>query len=268
MNPDLTRLLQHVADGSTSVEDALRELTRRSTAPLHHATLDLDRKDRCGCGEVILAQSKTPRQVLEITRRLRDASPDAVLITRATPEHGELLEQHFADTPIAKTTGSQTLLVGPPPPTGPDAPAIPIVTAGTSDFPVAEEAELTCIALGCPTLRINDVGVAALHRVLAHVETLREAPVIICVAGMEGALPSVVGGLVPCPVIAVPTSVGYGTSFGGVTALLGMLNACASGIVTVNIDNGFGAGFAACKVHRLATNGSAHHHESPGPGSA
>jgi len=271
MNAKLTEILEQVAAGSRTVNDAIDALASLSTAPIGHATLDLDRRARCGCGEVIFAQNKTPQQVLDITRKLLDASDDAVLITRASGDCADLLEAHFGDTdpgsaqPLTVSSDRRTLVVGPPPEVSDDAKARPIVivTAGTSDGPVAEEAQLTCLAMGCPTLRINDVGVAALQRILGHVDAMREAPVIICVAGMEAALPNVVGGLVPCPVIGVPTSVGYGTSFGGVTALLGMLNACASGMVTVNIDNGFNAAFAACKVHRLATTGSAHLPSTP-----
>lgn len=243
----LQTILADLRQGRLTTEQAAHAIQELARGPLGFATLDYLRPDRCGAAEVVYAAGKRPQQVIQIARKLLERSTCA-LITRADGETSELMREMF--NPIIVGSRGSTLLVGSPPPAA--GRPIPIVTAGTSDEAVAEEAELTCAALGRATRRINDVGVAGLHRLMEHVPALRLAPVIICIAGMEGALPSVVGGLVSAPVIAVPTSIGYGAHFTGLSALLGMLTSCAAGVVTVNIDNGFGAGYAASLISRLA----------------
>ncbi len=217
------------------------------TESLDFATVDHDRAARCGSPEVIFAEGKTTEQVVSIARSLFDRH-GLVLVTRAKDEQVTALEQAFADQTVRLASRRTTVLIGEPAKCR--GATIAIVTAGTSDEPVAEEAELTCAAMGQAAVRINDVGVAGVHRLTARMEELRRAGVIICIAGMEGALPSVVGGLVDVPVIAVPTSVGYGAAFEGIAALLGMMTSCAAGVVVVNIDNGFGAAHAACLMAR------------------
>jgi pyridinium-3,5-biscarboxylic acid mononucleotide synthase len=219
---------------------------------LGFAVLDHDRKNRVGTPEVVFAAGKTPGQTLEIVHAIL-ARHSFALVTRCTAEHVAVLVKLEAKWPVVVGKRCGTVLIGVPEPVakakaGKELPTIAIVTAGTSDEPVAEEAMLTCLALGQATVRINDVGVAGLHRLIARLEELRKARVIIAIAGMEGALPSVLAGLVKCPLIAVPTSVGYGANLGGITALLAMLSGCAPGITVVNIDNGFGAAVAACRI--------------------
>ena len=215
------------------------------------ATVDHDRARRCGVGEVIFGAGKTAEEVVAIASELRDHGQGCVLITRATPMHFAAVEQAFRKDSVPVAVGSRggTIMIGEAERYG--TIPIPIVTAGTSDLAVAEEAAMTCRALGYEARPINDVGVAGVHRLMSRVDELKIGGALIVIAGMEGALPSVVGGLVDVPVIAVPTSVGYGASFGGLSALLGMLNSCASGVTVVNIDNGFGAAFAACQINRL-----------------
>ena len=220
--------------------------------PLDFATPDHDRARRCGHGEVIFGAGKTPEQTVAITRALRDGGQDCVLTTRASAAQVAALREAFGDDDVTAGSLGGTVMVGRTEPTC--ATPIPVVCAGTSDLPVAEEAAMTCRALGHPVHAINDVGVAGLHRLMSRSEELA-GNVIVVIAGMEGALPSVVGGLVDVPVIAVPTSVGYGASFGGLSALLGMLNSCASGVTVVNIDNGFGGAYAACQINRIASLG-------------
>ena len=214
---------------------------------LPFATIDHLRPVTQGYQEVILCQGKTPAQVVGIADRLVAAS-GSFLATRADPAHREALSGPFPRAEVNELGRTVYLPPEPEPePTGRGT--ILVVTAGTSDLPVAEEAAVTARALGNRVDRLTDVGVAGIHRILTQTDALRRAAIIIVVAGMEGALPSVVGGLVPVPVIAVPTSVGYGASFGGVAALLGMLNSCASGVTVVNIDNGFGAAAAASRIN-------------------
>ena len=224
-------------------------MRRLQSEPLGFATLDCDRARRCGAAEVVFAEGKLPDQVVEIARSILQREP-SVLLTRAQPDHVEAVRLALAEHPIELAPRSGAMIVGRPRPL-PLAP-IAIVTAGTSDEPVAEEARLTCKALGQTSVQVHDVGVAGLHRLGHRLEQLRSANAIVCIAGMEGALPSVIGGLVETPVIAVPTSVGYGAAFGGISALLSMLTSCAAGVVVVNIDNGFGAAYAACMINRLA----------------
>ncbi|PYP60782.1 MAG: nickel pincer cofactor biosynthesis protein LarB [Gemmatimonadetes bacterium] len=214
---------------------------------LPFASIDHLRPLTQGHEEVILCQGKTPEQVVGIAERLVAASA-SFLATRAEPLHRGALAARFPRAEVGELGRTVYLPPDPEPePTGRGT--VLIVTAGTSDLPVAEEAAVTARALHNRVARLTDVGVAGIHRILTQTELLRSAAVIIVVAGMEGALPSVVGGLVPVPVIAVPTSVGYGASFGGIAALLGMLNSCASGVTVVNIDNGFGAAAAASRIN-------------------
>jgi pyridinium-3,5-biscarboxylic acid mononucleotide synthase len=216
---------------------------------LPFASIDHLRPVTQGHQEVILCQGKTPEQVVAIAERLA-AAGGSFLATRSEPTHRAALSTRFPHAEINELGRTVYLAPDPvPAPTGRGT--VLVVTAGTSDLPVAEEAAVTARALGNRVARLTDVGVAGIHRLLTQTDLLRSAAVIIVVAGMEGALPSVVGGLVPVPVIAVPTSVGYGVAFGGVAALLGMLTSCASGVTVVNIDNGFGAAAAASRINHL-----------------
>ena len=234
---EAARLLAQVAAGALSPGAAL---DRFATAPydaLAHSFVDTHRALRTGDPEVVYAEGKTTQQVMDNVARLRDSS-DRVLVTRCSPE-------------VAGALGGtgRTVLVGvAPEPRG----LVAVLAAGTSDGPVAEEAAVTARAFGAQVERVDDVGVAGLHRLLAARPVLDRADCLVVVAGMEGALPSVVGGLVGTPLVAVPTSVGYGAAFGGLAALLGMLNSCAPGVTVVNIDNGFGAGVFAARVARRA----------------
>ncbi|HXL34052.1 MAG TPA: nickel pincer cofactor biosynthesis protein LarB [Gemmatimonadales bacterium] len=213
---------------------------------LPFASIDHLRPATQGHQEVILCQGKTPEQVVAIAERL-DAAAGSFLATRAEVAHRAALAARFPHA-LVNELGRTVYLPPTPEPEPTGRGTILIVTAGTSDLPVAEEAAVTARAFRNRVARLTDVGVAGIHRILTQTDLLRSAAVIIVVAGMEGALPSVVGGLVPVPVIAVPTSVGYGASFGGVAALLGMLNSCAAGVTVVNIDNGFGAAAAASRI--------------------
>ena len=245
-------LLEAVAAGQTRAEEALERLSAAPFDELGFATVDHHRAIRDGLPEVILALGKTPEQVAVIARSVLDRA-GRVLVTRVESAHLEALReavpnlQHDAHARLAWYDPAPRPRVG----------DVAVVTAGTSDIPVAEEAAITAEMMGAAVRRIFDVGVAGIHRLAGHVEALRAANALVVVAGMEGALPSVVGGLVGNPVIAVPTSVGYGASFGGVAALLGMLNSCATGVTVVNIDNGFGAGYTAALINRLAVEGGA-----------
>jgi NCAIR mutase (PurE)-related protein len=210
-----------------------------------YATLDLQRVDRRGYPEAVYCEGKTAEQVAGIAAAVR-SRPDAVtLFTRAGPEHAKAIQQEL---PEARYDREARLLAWPADPPEPSGGLVVVVSAGTSDLPVAREALLTASYLGRPTELVVDVGVAGLHRVLARLELLRRARVIVVAAGMDGALPSVVAGLVSAPVVALPTSVGYGAAFSGVAALLAMLNACAPGVGVVNIDNGYGAGHLAAQI--------------------
>lgn len=243
----LKQLLQAVREGAVSVEDAALQLKVAPFEDLGYAKVDLHRRLRQGAAEVIYGAGKTPEQISGILDAMSRAGQETVLITRLTPEAAA---QIAAVHPITYYETARAALCGTmPQPTG--LGTILIVTGGTSDLPVAEEAALTAQVHGNRVARLYDVGVAGLHRLLSHLDELLSASVIIAVAGMEGALASVVGGLVDCPVIAVPTSVGYGAAFGGVAALLSMLNSCASGVSVVNIDNGFGAGFLASRINHM-----------------
>jgi len=253
MSPDaLRRLLESVASGEIEPGAALTRLGGFPSLPLAEATLDGQRPVRCGFPEVIYGQEKTVDQILAIAGELVEAG-GPLLATRLSPEALAALRRRF---PAGWGNDAARLFRLPGTEPLPPALAVAVISAGTSDQPVAEEAAETAVALGAPVQRVRDVGVAGLHRLLAHERVLREAAALVVVAGMEGALPSVVGGLTDRPVIAVPTSVGYGASFGGLTALLAMLNSCASGVTVVNIDNGFSAGYSAALIARLAARGA------------
>ena len=241
-------LLRQVASGELDAQaalGALGALTLPPTESLGFATVDHHRVLRQGFPEVIFAAGKTTVQVVAIAERITERG-DGVLATRLTPDMHAPLVERFPTIEINALGRTAFLAPNTPAPVGRGT--VLVITAGTSDLPVAEEASVTARALGNIVERLTDVGVAGLHRLLSQSRVLEDAAVIIVVAGMDGALPSVVGGLVPVPVIAVPTSVGYGASFGGVAALLSMLNSCASGVTVVNIDNGFGAAFAASRI--------------------
>jgi pyridinium-3,5-biscarboxylic acid mononucleotide synthase len=243
---DALRLLERLAAGESSPEEVLRRFQSAPVAQLGFAAVDLHRELRQGCPEVIFGAGKTPQQVVAIAQRLVESS-GRVLVTRITPKHAVVFRKRFPRS--IHHEDARLLVVGPTPPEHQRG-LVAVVCAGTSDVPVAEEAALTAEFLGSRVRRIYDVGVAGLHRLLARLPEIQEASVIVVVAGMEAALPSVLGGLVSRPLIGVPTSIGYGSHMGGVTALLGMLNSCASGLTVVNIDNGFGAGFAAHRINQ------------------
>lgn len=237
-------LLAEVAAGQVAPEEALDRLSLAPTERLGFATVDHHRALRQGYPEVILAEGKTTDQVVAVAAVVA-ARNDGFLVTRASAEVREQL--------LARIPGCEANVLGRTVYLAPETPRarigrLLVVTAGTSDLPVAEEAAVTAAAVGCSVDRLTDVGVAGLHRLLDQSTLLQGADVVIVAAGMDGALPSVVGGLVRRPVIAVPTSVGYGASFGGVAALLSMLNSCAAGVTVVNIDNGFGAAMAAARI--------------------
>lgn len=244
-------LLRQVRDGSLSVEAAEQALKAAPFTDLGFAKVDHHRALRQGAAEIVYGASKTPEQIAAICQNLLDAGGKNILVTRMHPEAAAFVGATLPlDYDLCSRTGvvaraAQPLAAG----------EIVIATGGTSDMPVAEEAARTAEALGNRVTRLYDVGVAGLHRLLAHMDDLTHANVIIAIAGMEGALASVVGGLVDCPVIAVPTSVGYGAAFEGLAALLSMLNACASGISVVNIDNGFGAGYLASMINHRTSKG-------------
>lgn len=247
MNTDVKNLLLGVKNGEISVDEALLKIKSAPFEDLGYAKVDLHRKARQGAAEVIYGAGKTPEQMCGIVKSLLENGQKTILITRLAPEAAEILSKQFS---MVYHELPKAGIIGPmPQPSG--IGKIVIATGGTSDIPVAEEAALTAQVHGNEVVRLYDVGVAGVHRLLAHVELLMNASVVIAIAGMEGALASVVGGLVDCPVIAVPTSVGYGASFQGLSALLSMLNSCASGVSVVNIDNGFGAGFLASRINHM-----------------
>ncbi len=241
-------LLEKFRTGAASRAEVLRAFQAAPTADLGFAQVDTHRALRKGFPEVIFGGGKTPAQVVAIAGKLIENEQN-VLVTRITPEHAQALRKKFKRA-VHHQLARCVTIEQKPLPKRPGT--IAVICAGTSDLPVAEEAALTAEIMGNPVIRMNDVGVAGLHRILSRLDVLQKANVLVVVAGMEGALPSVVAGLVSKPVIAVPTSVGYGASFGGVAALLGMLNSCGSGVTVVNIDNGFGAGYAASQINALA----------------
>lgn len=247
MNNEIKRVLEAVHSGDMSVEDALLKIKAEPFEDIGYAKVDLHRKIRQGVAEVIYGAGKTPEQIVGILDVMKKNGQDTVLITRMSEEAADVVGRvHQLDYHKDAKAGIVGQL---PQPTG--LGRIVVATGGTSDIPVAEEAALTAEILGNEVTRLYDVGVAGLHRTLAHLEEIMSASVIIAIAGMEGALASVIGGLADCPVIAVPTSVGYGASFHGLSALLSMLNSCASGVSVVNIDNGFGAGYLASMINHM-----------------
>lgn len=243
---ELELILARHAEGAIDAAAAVEEIRNLNYENIGYARVDHARAERQGFPEVIFGQGKTPTQIVGIFEKLIARSPN-VLVTRTTAEvFGEIRNvltdaEWHEDARMIRVLRDKTEL---------GAGEIAVVTAGTSDIPVAEEAALTAEAMGNRVKRVWDAGVAGIHRILSEREQLQSARVVIVAAGMEGALPSVVGGLVRVPVIAVPTSIGYGASFGGIAALLGMLNSCASNVTVVNIDNGFGAGFVASLINR------------------
>jgi len=246
-NTESIALLERFRAGQATVAEVLKAFQGDPLADLGFAQVDLHRSRRKNFPEVIYGEGKTPKQVVAIAERIlqQDAR---VLVTRVTPEHARLFRRRFRRAVHHETARCLTVDLKP---LAKRPGTIAIVCAGTSDLPVAEEAAITADIMGNTVERIYDVGVAGLHRLLGKLDAIRNANVIVAVAGMEGALPSVVGGLVARPVIAVPTSVGYGTNLGGLAALFAMLNSCSSGITVVNINNGFGAGFAASQINAL-----------------
>lgn len=251
MNSEMRKLLEGVRSGEVSVDHALLKIKTQPFEDIGYAKIDLHRKTRQGAAEVIYGAGKTAEQIIGIVESMQKKGQDTILITRVSAEKAEKMAEkirfHYHEDAKVGIVGKL------PKPDG--IGKIVVATGGTSDIPVAEEAALTAEVLGNEVIRLYDVGVAGLHRVLSHLDEIMSATVIIAIAGMEGALASVIGGLVDCPVIAVPTSVGYGASFGGVSALLSMLNSCASGVSVVNIDNGFGAGYQANMINHPIVKG-------------
>ncbi len=242
----LRQLLNMVRGGELPIDDAVARLRRMPFEDIGFAKIDHHRAIRCGFPEVIYCEGKTTEQLTAIFDRCVQSGAN-VLATRASRDQYEAIA---AGHPTAEFESAARTITFRGSEKRASAGTIAVVAAGTSDIPVAEEARVTAEMMDQETATYYDVGVAGLHRLLAQTEALQSANVIIVVAGMEGALPSVVGGLVDCPVIAVPTSIGYGASFGGIAALLGMLNSCAAGVTVVNIDNGFGAGYSAALINR------------------
>lgn len=247
MNSEIKQLLEEVRNGKVSVEEALLQIKKQPFEDLGFAKVDLHRKLRQGTAEVIYGAGKTAGQICGIINSMKVSGQKNILITRLDEEKAREVNLQIS---LDYKKDARIGIVGDfPEPDG--IGKILVATGGTSDIPVAEEAAVTAEFLGNSVTRLYDVGVAGLHRLLSHLDEIMSASVIIAVAGMEGALASVIGGLADCPVIAVPTSVGYGASFSGLSALLSMLNSCASGVSVVNIDNGFGAGFLASRINHI-----------------
>ncbi len=244
----VNRLLEDIRMGRTTVEDGVASLRHLPYDDIGFAKLDTHRSLRCGFPEVIYCPGKTEKQILSIVKkRISDSCP--IVLTKVGPETAAALSgvkakvEHFEDARLIVVNRPKKKLTG----------LVAVVSAGTTDIPIAEEAAVVAEVMGSFVERIYDVGVAGVHRVLSFKDTLSKAKTIVAVAGMDGVLPSLLGGLVSCPVVAVPTSVGYGASFGGLSALLTMLNSCAPGVTVVNIDNGFGAGYIAGMINRASS---------------
>ena len=247
MKTEIKDILEKVRSGECTVDDALLMIKSEPFEDIGFAKVDLHRRVRQGAAEVIYGAGKTSEQMMGIMDSMIRNGQDRILITRLSQESADVISGRYD---IEYRKDARAALYGKmPDPNG--IGNIVVATGGTSDIPVAEEAALTAEVHGNHVIRLYDVGVAGLHRLLSHKEEIMGASVIIAIAGMEGALASVIGGLADCPVIAVPTSVGYGASFGGVSALLSMLNSCASGVSVVNIDNGFGAGYLASMINHM-----------------
>ena len=246
---DIRNILEGVSDGSVSIDEALLKLKMKPFEDIGYAKVHMHRKLRQGAAEVIYGAGKTPEQIIGIADAMLKNGQKTILITRMSAEAAGIVS---AAHPLQYHKDAHCGVIGEiPVPNG--IGKIVVATGGTSDIPVAEEAALTAEVHGNEVVRLYDVGVAGLHRTLTHLDDIMSASVIIAIAGMEGALASVIGGLADCPVIAVPTSVGYGASFNGLSALLSMLNSCASGVSVVNIDNGFGAGYLASMINHITT---------------
>lgn len=247
MSESIVDILNAVREKKLSVEEAVLKIKKEPFADIGFAKIDLHRGVRQGAAEVIFGAGKTPEQICGIIETMLANSQNSILITRLVPDSADLISKNYKLNyyPEAKLGILGESLVSN------SVGNIVVATGGTSDIPVAEEAALTAEFYGNKVIRLFDVGVAGLHRLLSHLDEIMSASVIIAVAGMEGALASVIGGLADCPVIAVPTSVGYGASFSGLTALLSMLNSCSSGVSVVNIDNGFGAGYLANMINQM-----------------
>jgi NCAIR mutase (PurE)-related protein len=246
---DIKKILEGVKNGTVSIEEATAKLKTLPFDDLGYALVDHHRQLRNGCPEVIFCAGKNVRQVEGIVTNLLEVGNTNVLATRATEEIAQAVRKIYPDAEW--NPSARTIVIRRQPVEKSGIGKIMVVTAGTSDIPVADEAVVTAEFLGNEVERVCDVGVAGIHRLFAKLDNIISATVIIVIAGMEGALPSVIGGLTDKPIIAVPTSVGYGTSFGGITALLSMLNSCANGISVVNIDNGFGAAYIANSINKL-----------------
>ncbi len=246
---DLRQLLNRVATGELSADDAMEALKPLSCEELAFANLDLSRESRRGFPEVILGERKSVEQIIEISKRIM-AAKQTLLVTRVEPEKAVSVMDALSSEGALYHEQARCIFAEHGPRKDLGRGVIAVVTAGTSDIPVAEEAALIAELSGNTVNRIFDVGVSGIHRLFSHLDELRSAEVVIAVAGMEGALPIVVTGLLSKPVIGVPTSVGYGTGIGGKSALLSMLNSCSAGMTVVNIDNGFGAGYAASLMNR------------------
>ncbi|MFW6081251.1 MAG: nickel pincer cofactor biosynthesis protein LarB [Desulfosalsimonas sp.] len=248
MNPEsIKKLLEAVADGSRSVSSAMESLSHLSMEDIEYAHIDHHRSLRKGFPEVIFGEGKTAEQIAGIMEKMT-AAEDIILVTRIDSDKAAHVKEHFP--PAEYHADARVLVLENAPPQIRGKGTILVLSAGTSDIPVAKEASLTARAMGNTVETVYDVGVAGIHRLFAHQEAIERATVLIVAAGMEGALPSVVGGLVNRPVIGVPTSIGYGASLGGLTALFAMLNSCSSNVAVVNIDNGFGAGYLAAMINR------------------
>lgn len=251
-NMDIRNLLRDVAEGTVSVDEAALKLKKAPFEDLGFAKLDYHRALRQGVAEVIYGAGKTSEQIVKIVNNFWKNGQKNVLITRMSEDAAKFVVKELRSDKIKITYDAMSKIgiVGDIPQSD-GLGKVVVATGGTSDMPVAEEAALTAEVLGNEVVRLYDVGVAGLHRLLSHADELMSAKVVIAIAGMEGALASVIGGLVDCPVIAVPTSVGYGAAFEGLSALLSMLNSCASGVSVVNIDNGFGAGYMAHMINHM-----------------
>ena len=249
MKTEVKEILEAVQSGTMTVDEALLKLKRAPFEDVGYAKVDLHRSVRQGVSEVIYGAGKTPEQIIGIINVMRENGQERILITRLDKAASDRIAEALKDTYTYSDKARIGLVGQMPRPDG--IGRIIVATGGTSDIPVAEEAAMTAEVYGNEVLRLYDVGVSGLHRLLSHMEEIMSASVIIAIAGMEGALVSVIGGLADCPVIAVPTSVGYGASFNGLSALLSMLNSCSSGVSVVNIDNGFGAGYLAGMINHM-----------------
>ncbi len=249
MNGELKQILEQVKNKKLSVKEAMLKIKKKPFEDIGFAKIDFHRKFRKGTNEVIYGSGKSAEQIVGIIKTMKTNGQNNILITRIQKEKKDIISKkfrikYFSDAKIA-ILGKKALPDG--------IGTVVVATGGTSDIPVAEEAAITAEFFGNKVVRLYDVGVAGLHRLMAHIDDIMNASVIIAIAGMEGALASVIGGLADCPVIAVPTSVGYGASFHGISALLSMLNSCSAGVSVVNIDNGFGAGYIANMINHMET---------------